>query len=154
MATRYFSINKHDRKVVINNVEYKFTKTSRNHASRGWNGLIELPGGEQADALAEEGTKLGVWEVTEEEAIADIQKKSGSMNIIDHRPARSPESVKPAEVKEEVVESVESIDDLMSEPPSEAIEPESAPKVEHEVVEPTPEPVKRKPRKARKPSKK
>lgn len=149
MATRYFSISKHDRKVIINNVEYKFAKTSRNHASRGWNGLIELPDGEQAEALAEEGSKFGVWEVTEVQAIAEIQKKSNSMNIVEHKPARSPQNVKPVEAKEEVAEAVESIDDLLSapEPEPEVIAPEPTP-------EPVKEPVKRKPRKARKSSKK
>lgn len=143
MANRYFQINKHDRVVVLDGVQFKFQKLGRNFASGGFNGLIELPDGEQADLLAENASSVGAWEITEASAIAEIQKKRGSINKVQHRQQGFQENVKPVEVKKEVVVELNSVEDMLSEP-----EPEPEP----EAVEPEPEkpPVKRKPRKSRK----
>jgi hypothetical protein len=142
MATRYFQIGKHDRVVIIDGTQFKFKKLSRNHASAGFNGLIELPDGAEADSLSAKGKDFGVWEVTEASAIAEIQKKSLLMNKVVHQRPSSPQDVKAAEVKEESAPAVNSIDDLMS-------EPEPAP-------EPAPakKPATRKSRKSRKSSSK
>jgi hypothetical protein len=145
MSKRYFQKADASKPIVTDKYTFTFTPSHRNMASGGSWGIIELEDAAQAEALAKVARSYGAFEISEDDAIKALQKKSSlNPNRVFHTPSASQENAGRVEAKSDgVTSSVEDFDELMgggepaAKPDTTTLETESeAPAQDAEITEP------------------
>lgn len=145
MAKAYFQNNDYRNQPEIGGYTFVFEKAGASPLTGGYSGLIELSDEKQIAVLRKHGKSVGVYELTEAEAINAIKKKNQRINLVHiGQPATQIDSVGHVEERKAsgmLSDPSQGVDDVFAElGESEVKEPESVVEQAEPEPEPTPEP--------------